>query len=137
MFSQVLSVSLFLPGSLWCKCGIFDVIPEVSYAVFVFVFCFLYFSYVLFFSSDFHSVFQVTYPFFCLSLLLNFSSVSFTCFCLFVCFVLLLFVFFSSSRSLVNISCIFSIFFFSEFLDYLHHQYSEFFFWKVAYLYFI
>ena len=48
--------------------------------------------------------------------------------------------FFSSCRSLVNISCIFSIsslHFFFKILDHLHYHYSEFFFWKVAYLQFI
>ena len=42
--------------------------------------------------------------------------------------------FFSSRRSLVNISCIVSIFAstLSQILDHLHSHYSEFFFWKVA-----
>ena len=48
--------------------------------------------------------------------------------------------FFSSYRSLVNTSCIFLIFasiLFFKILDDLHYHYSEFFFWKVAYLNFI
>ena len=42
--------------------------------------------------------------------------------------------FFSSYRSLVNISCIISIFtsILLEILDHLHYHYSEFFFWKAA-----
>jgi len=42
--------------------------------------------------------------------------------------------FFSSRRSLVNISCIVSIFAstLSQILDHLHSHYSELFFWKVA-----
>ena len=103
MFSQVLSVSLFLPGSLWCKCGILNVIPEVSYAVsflfFVFfIFPMFYFSAVISILSSrslIHSSASVCYWIF----LVYHSPL----FCLFVCFVLLLFMFFSSYRSLVNI----------------------------------
>ena len=72
-------------------------------------FLFILFFYFLFCSSDFHyPVFQVTYPFFCLN-----SSVT-------DCFyhTVHLYLFFSSSRPLLNISCIFSIF--SEILDHLH-----------------
>ena len=45
-----------------------------------------------------------------------------------------IYLFFNSSWSLVNISCI--PHFFSEILDHLHYHYSEFFFWEVAYLHF-
>ena len=62
-------------------------------------FLFILFFYILFCSSDFrHSVLQVIYPFFCLS----YSAIdSYQC-------IILLCLFFSSCKSLVNISCIFS-----------------------------
>ena len=44
----------------------FNVVPEVSYAIFIFFF--LSFFYILFCISDFHHpVLQVTYPFICIS----------------------------------------------------------------------
>ena len=97
IFSQV--HSLF---SFWDRynvnVGTFNVVPEVSQAVFI---SFHSFFYILFCSSDLHHfVLQVIYLFFCLS----YSAVdSFQC-------IIHLCLFFSSSRSLVNISCIFSIF---------------------------
>ena len=71
------------------------------------VLCLRYFSlfHILFCGSDFHhSVFQVTYLFFCL----RYSATdSFKC-------IVHLCLFFTSSRSLENIYCIFSIFFFQR-----------------------
>ena len=71
------------------------------------VLCLRYFSlfHILFCGSDFHhSVFQVTYLFFCL----RYSATdSFKC-------IVHLCLFFTSSRSLENIYCIFSIFFFRD-----------------------
>ena len=63
IFLSPFSLSLLLMGPF----GAFNVVPEVSYAVFFFFF--LNFPpYILFCSSDFHhSVLQVPYPFFCLS----------------------------------------------------------------------
>ena len=66
------------------------------------------FFFIMFCSSEFHhSVFQVTYPFF-----LSYSAID-SFYCIFISFIVLFIsvcLFFNSSRSLLNISCIFSIF---------------------------
>ena len=97
MFSWVLSLfSFWDPYNM--NVDVFNVVPEVSYAVFIFFFH--SFFCILFCSSDFrHSFFQVTHWFFCplfcyWFLLVYYSSLSF-----------------SSSRYLVNISSIFFILF--------------------------
>ena len=103
-FSAIISSSIFPdPSFLFLldpyneNVGVFNVVPEVSQVVFISLHSFFC---VLFCSIDFHHfVFQVTYPFFCLS----YSAIdSFQC-------IIHLCLFFSSCRSLVNISCIFSI----------------------------
>ena len=87
-----------------------------------------FFPSILFSGSNFHhSVFQVTCPFFCIS----YSAIDF-----FWCIVhLYLFVplFFQSFSK----HCLHLLYFFSEILDHLLYHYSEFFFWKIAYLHFV
>ena len=84
--------------------GVLNVVPEVSETVLIY---FHYFFFIpLCFSYFQHSISQLTYLFFCLILLLVHSSVAFIS-------VIMLFIvdylFFISSRSLLNVSCIFSI----------------------------
>ena len=95
---------IFFFGDIYdSKVGVLNGVSVVSYVIFIsfysFFFiplCFIYFH---------HSVFQFSYPFFCL----NYSTVgSLHCifklsYCIVDCF------FINSSRSLLNISCIFSI----------------------------
>ena len=92
------------------------------------VLCLRYFSlfHILFCGSDFHhSVFQVTYLFFCL----RYSATdSFKCI-VHLCSLLLLGLWKTFIAS--------SPFFFSEIQNHLHYQYSEYFCWKIAYLHFI
>ena len=79
--------------------GVFNVVPEVSLAVFFFFSC--SFFYILFCGSEsHHSVFETNYLFFCLL-----SAIDSFCCIVHVC------LFFSYTWTLVNISCIFSILF--------------------------
>ena len=84
--------------------GAFDILPEFSEAVLIsfnifFPLCFIYFH---------HSIFHITYLMFCLSYFTVGSLQS--AFDLSYCVILYRFtLFFNSSRSLLNFSCIFSI----------------------------
>ena len=100
----------------------------------VFLFVFILFFFYIFCSMAMISTILSSRSFICTSasliLLLIPSSVLFISVCLFL----------SSCRSLVNISynllslCLHSV---SEMLNHIYYHYSEFFFWKVAYLHFI
>ena len=85
--------------------GALNIVPEVSEVVlisfssfFCFPLCFIYFH---------HSIFYLTYPIFCLS----YSTVGSlqSVFISFIALFIIYWLFFISSRSLLNISCIFSI----------------------------
>ena len=109
LFKYFLSPFLFL--FFWVpynsNIGVFNVFSEVSETV---LNSFHSFFFILLCGSYFHYfIFQVTYPFFCLVILLLIPSRVFliSCIVLFIIVCLL----FSSSRSLLNISCIFSILF--------------------------
>ena len=103
---------LFFPFLFWDPCnsniGAFNIVPEVSESTHS---SFHSFYFILLFSSYFHhSVFQLTYLFFCLTRILLLISSR-----VFLISVIVLFVsvclFFISSRSLVVDSYIFSILF--------------------------
>ena len=103
--------------------GVFNVVPEVSETV---LNSFHSFFFILLPGSYFHPfIFQLTYPFFCLSysVIDSFSSIFISVIVLFITVCLL----FSSSRSSLSVSCIFSILF-SAILDHLYYHYSELFF---------
>ena len=109
--------------------GVFNLVPEVSKSVLIF-FSFILFSIFYFVAVISTIVFQVIYLFFCFSfffffLLLILSSELFIAVVCSLVFLGLLLVFILYLHS------------FSEILDHLHFHYSELFFWKVAYLYFI
>ena len=83
--------------------GVFNVVPEVSETVLI---SFHSLFFILLFGSYFHhSTYQLTYLFFCLSYSIPSSLVFISVTVLFITDCL----FFSSSRSLLNTSCIFSI----------------------------
>ena len=86
----------FLRDPYNANVGTFAFVSEVSRAVFIFVFPFFFLYSVL--HHFHHSVFQVTYPLFYFS----YSTIDCSS---------LVFLLFSSPRSLVNISCIVSILF--------------------------
>ena len=95
------------PDSYNLNVGVFNVVPEVSKTV---LNSFYSFFFILLCSSQFHDfIFQVTYPFFCLSssAIDSFQRIFNFIYCVFIIVCLL----FSSSRSLLNVSCIFSILF--------------------------
>ena len=95
-------VFFFFWNSYDLNVGAFNIVPEVSEVVLIsfllfFLLCFIYFH---------HSIFHLTYPIFCLS----YSTVGFlqSVFDLSYCIFHYWMTFFIYSRSLLNISCIFS-----------------------------
>ena len=97
----------FLPLFSFCdpcnvNAGVFNVVPEASWTVLI---SFYSFFFIVFHGSDFHqSVFQLTYSFFCFI----YSAIdSFQC--IFHSTFYVVHLFFKSSNSLLNISCIFSV----------------------------
>ena len=109
LFKYFLSPFLFL--FFWdpydSNIGAFNVVPDVSETVLNALFIYFF---ILLCGSYFHYfIFQVTYLFFCL----NYSSIdSFSrVFNFIYCVVIIVCLLFSSSRSLLNVSCIFSILF--------------------------
>ena len=107
MYSQTLSFPLLLLGPYNLNVGAFNVVPEVSKTV---LNCFHSFFFILLCLSYFHYfIFQVSYRSFASVILLLIPSREFliSIIVLFIIVSLL----FSSSRSLLNVSCIFSILF--------------------------
>ena len=106
--SSIFSYHFFFLFFFWdpynSNVGVLNVVPEVSETVLIYFYSFFFIP--LCFSYFQHSISQLTYLFFCLILLLVHSSVAFIS-------VIMLFIvdylFFISSRSLLNVSCIFSI----------------------------
>ena len=103
VFSHGLSFCLLLLGLLWFKCWVIWLVPEVSEVVFIsfnsfflFSFCFIYFH---------HSILYLTYPIFCLSWLVPSRVFFISVIALFI----IDWLFFISSKFLLNFSCIFSI----------------------------
>ena len=117
---------LFFWDTYSLNVGAFNVVPEISETVLISVHSFFIYSVPWQRFPPF--CLQVTYPFFCLSILLLSPST------IFFISVVVLFIsvclFFFSSRSLLNFSCISQSMppFFFEILDHLYYHYSEFFF---------
>ena len=104
-FLMVFLFVFFFWDSYDSNVGVFNIVPEVSEIVlisfnsfFFFPLCFIYF---------YHSIFYLTYPIFCLcySTVASLQSVFDLIYCI-IHYILTLFI---SSRSLLNLSCIFSI----------------------------
>ena len=85
--------------------GAFNIVPEVSEVVLISFIFFYFFS--LCFIYFHHSIFHLTYPIFCF----NYSTAGSLqgVFDLIYCIFIIERLFFISSRSLLNLSCIFSI----------------------------
>ena len=113
--------------------GAFNVVPEVSLAVLIFFFFSILFY--IFCSGAVVSTFLFSRSLirFCASVIL--LSIPSSILLISVCLFVLQFfqVFDKHFLHLLNL-CLYS---FLKILDYLHYHYSEFFFWKVAYLYLI
>ena len=110
IFSNIFFRCFLFLFSFWdpynLNVGGFNVVPELCETIFN-SFLFIYFCFVLLLGSHFHhSIFQLTCSFFCLtySAIDSFQSIFHFIYC-----VVHHSLFFSSFRSLLNISCIFSI----------------------------
>ena len=122
----------------------FNIVLEVSEIVLISFNSFFFFP--LWFIYFYHSIFYITNPILCLhySTLHSLQSVFDLIYCS-IHYILTFFFFFLTSRSLLNLSCIFSMlvsrlficnsFFVFKILDHFHYHYLEFFITSIPYLF--